>query len=27
MNHDIFVKGGLVADGSGMPAYEADVGV
>jgi N-acyl-D-amino-acid deacylase len=27
MDYDILIKDGLVVDGSGMPAYEADVGI
>jgi N-acyl-D-aspartate/D-glutamate deacylase len=27
MNYDLVIKDGLIVDGSGMPAYRADVGV
>src|SRR5947208_2268598 len=27
MDYDVLIKNGLVADGSGMPAYQADVGI
>src|SRR3989454_11225654 len=27
MHFDVLIKNGLVADGSGMPAYHADVGI
>src|SRR5256886_14385030 len=27
MDYDVLIKNGLVADGSGMPAYRADVGI
>jgi N-acyl-D-aspartate/D-glutamate deacylase len=27
MDYDIVIKNGLIADGSGMPAYEADIGI
>src|SRR2546427_9640318 len=27
MDFDVLIKNGLVADGSGMPAYHADVGI
>src|SRR5437773_1759627 len=27
MDYDVLIRNGLVADGSGMPAYQADVGI